>query len=126
MLQRARQVLWEQSRSTLLARASAFRLPFPDRTFDAILCSGALHLFDRPQDALREISRTLQPGGDFICQTTIKPRHSAGLATFLDKIIRFGFFPSTAVVDALVESLGLKVELRWHQRIIYLFRARKL
>ena len=126
MLRRSRQLLLAQGCKALLARASAFRLPFPDSIFDAILCSGALHLFDRPEAALREISRTLRTGGDFICQTTLKPRHSAGLATILDKIIRFGFFSSVAAVDTMVGSVGLEVDLRWQQRIIYLFRARKL
>ncbi len=44
------------------ARADAAALPFPDATFDAAVCSGALHLFPDPRAALREIARVSRPG----------------------------------------------------------------
>jgi ubiquinone/menaquinone biosynthesis C-methylase UbiE len=109
-----------------LIRGTAFRLPFSDCCFDAILCSGALHLFDRPDSALQEISRVLKPGGKFICQTTLKPEHSVGVASFLDRVIRFGFFQSQAEISKLLTASDLIMERDWHRRIIYLFQARKL
>lgn len=43
----------------------AFRLPFRDATFDAVICSEVLeHLIDY-RDALREIHRVIKPGGFF-------------------------------------------------------------
>jgi SAM-dependent methyltransferase len=105
-------------------RATAFNLPFADASFDFINCCGALHLFDRPADALREISRVLQPGAHFIAQTTIRPERSAGFAYFLERFIRFGFF----------DEQGLKVQLRQagfsiveseRHRISYTFFAKR-
>ncbi len=127
MLLQARKRLKCQGRTgPLLLRGTVFHLPFPDSSFDSILCSGALHLFDRPASALFEISRVLKPGGVLVCQTTLKPLHTVGIATFLDQIIRFGFFKSREEVADLVEGSKLKIERDWHCRIIYLFLARKL
>jgi ubiquinone/menaquinone biosynthesis C-methylase UbiE len=113
-------------RNILLVRGSAFRLPFLTGAFDAILCSGALHLFDRPEDALAEIARTLRVQGRFICQTTIKPKHSAGVASFLDRVIRFGFFRSPEELNEKLRSAGIIINEAWSQRIVYLFRSQRL
>jgi SAM-dependent methyltransferase/uncharacterized protein YbaR (Trm112 family) len=45
------------------ARAQAESLPFGAAVFDAAICCGALHLFPDSMGALREIGRTLRPGG---------------------------------------------------------------
>ena len=113
-------------RNILFVRGSAFSLPFRNDALDAILCSGALHLFDRPEDALSEISRTLARHGRFVCQTTIKPRYSAGLAPFLDHVIRFGFFKSTEDLNEKLLRAGIQVELVWRRRIIHAFQARRV
>lgn len=113
-------------RNLLLVRGSAFSLPFHNDAMDAILCSGALHLFDKPEDALSEISRTLSRQGRFVCQTTIKPRHSAGLASFLDHVIRFGFFESPEDLNQKLLKAGIQVELAWRRRIIHAFQARRV
>ncbi|MEW5735247.1 MAG: class I SAM-dependent methyltransferase [Thermodesulfobacteriota bacterium] len=64
-----RQALRYASRQNLdnlcFARASAFSLPFADRSFDVVNCCGALHLFGDTPRALTEISRVLSPGGRF-------------------------------------------------------------
>jgi len=51
-------------------RADAVDLPFDDGTFDAISCYGALYLMDDPFGALREMIRTLVPGGRIAVLTT--------------------------------------------------------
>jgi SAM-dependent methyltransferase len=38
-------------------------LPFPDATFDAVCCLEVLELLPDAQDALKEMSRLLRPGG---------------------------------------------------------------
>jgi len=44
----------------------AYRLPFPDDAFDAVICSEVLeHLHEYPK-ALSEITRVLKPGGVFV------------------------------------------------------------
>ncbi|MSU74997.1 MAG: class I SAM-dependent methyltransferase [Candidatus Magasanikbacteria bacterium] len=45
---------------------NASSLPFPDQTFNIILCSEAFHHFSEPGNTLREIHRVLKPGGLFL------------------------------------------------------------
>jgi len=42
---------------------SVYSLDFPNDHFDACLCHSMLETLDRPLDGLREIKRTLKPGG---------------------------------------------------------------
>ncbi len=107
----------------LLMRGSAFRLPFQGASLTYINCCGALHLFDRPDEALREIARTLRRGGCLCVQTTIKPRHSAGLASFLDRFIRFGFFEEAGLKERL-KTYGLNIVESERHRISFTFLAR--
>jgi ubiquinone/menaquinone biosynthesis C-methylase UbiE len=41
----------------------AARMPFPDRSFDRVLCQAAFKNFSRPQEAVDEMYRVLRPGG---------------------------------------------------------------
>jgi SAM-dependent methyltransferase len=92
LLQAQRLVQKGKMRNVLFIRATAFNLPFADAAIPYVNCCGALHLFDRPNAALKEIGRVLSPGGFLSVQTTIRPNRSAGLAYFLERFIRFGFF----------------------------------
>src|SRR4029077_2112523 len=38
------------------------RLPFPDRTFDAVLCHSMLETLDDPENAVAEFKRVTKPG----------------------------------------------------------------
>jgi ubiquinone/menaquinone biosynthesis C-methylase UbiE/uncharacterized protein YbaR (Trm112 family) len=110
----------------LFVRGSAFSIPLRNGALDAVLCSGALHLFERPEAALAEIARTMSRDGCFVCQTTLKPKHSAGLAPFLNHVIRFGFFDSAEDLNEKLLRAGIQVELAWRKRIIHAFQARRL
>ncbi|PJH75101.1 MAG: hypothetical protein CO064_08430 [Anaerolineae bacterium CG_4_9_14_0_8_um_filter_58_9] len=44
-------------------------LPFADQTFDAAICSGSLHLFPDPAQALHEINRTMKPAAPLAVMT---------------------------------------------------------
>jgi SAM-dependent methyltransferase len=44
-------------------QADAARLPFEPRSFDAVLCTNAFHMFPAPGATLAEIRRVLKPGG---------------------------------------------------------------
>lgn len=43
--------------------ADATALPFPDAHYDCAVIANALHIMPEPEQALREISRVLKPGG---------------------------------------------------------------
>lgn len=53
----------------MMSGVDASELPYADASFDAITCMGALLYFERPADALKEMSRVLRPGGRLIVRT---------------------------------------------------------
>lgn len=123
MLREARRRLERESLSNvLLMRGTAFRLPFIDGAFQHVNCCGALHLFDQPDPALREIHRVLQDTGRLSVQTTIRPEHSGGTAYFLEHFIRFGFFTETDL-GARLHQHGFKIIESERHRISYTFLA---
>lgn len=52
--------------------ASADNIPFPDSSFDSVVCRSVLHHLHRPEKALEEIKRVLKPSGRFVCWETNK------------------------------------------------------
>jgi ubiquinone/menaquinone biosynthesis C-methylase UbiE len=114
----------ERLQNILLIRATAFALPFVDGAFQYINCCGALHLFDRPEAALKEIARVLDDSGFLCVQTTIRPARSAGLAYILEKFIRFGFFDESELRDLLRQN-GFEVSESQRHRISFTFLARR-
>jgi SAM-dependent methyltransferase len=53
----------ERTSAELRVADAEERLPWPDRSFDAVTLTGVFHHFTRPVDALKEIRRVLRPGG---------------------------------------------------------------
>ncbi len=123
MLIHARRLLAREGPdNVVLMRGTAFRLPFADGTFTSINCCGALHLFDQPDLALREIARVLHGSGRLSVQTTIRPERSGGIAYFLERFIRFGFF-NEAELNERLRSHKLKILEHERHRISYTFLA---
>ena len=48
-------------------KAPAEAIPFPDSTFDFVLCRALLHHLEDPKVGLKEMFRVLKPGGTFSC-----------------------------------------------------------
>jgi len=66
MIQKARRYLGVESRKAIsLSVADSVRIPFKDRSFDAVFDFGVLHHVPDWQAALSEIRRILKPGGIF-------------------------------------------------------------
>lgn len=45
------------------------RIPFPDNTFDAVMCLGVMEYLEKDEAALREMWRVLKPGGHAVITT---------------------------------------------------------
>jgi SAM-dependent methyltransferase len=56
------------------ARAKADKFPFPDSTFDGVVCCGALHLFPDTVEALSEMARVMKKGSRLAVMTFVKRR----------------------------------------------------
>jgi SAM-dependent methyltransferase/uncharacterized protein YbaR (Trm112 family) len=119
-----REIDREGLKNIVLVRGSASRLPFLPHSFTSVNCCGALHLFDKPDEALKEIQRVLCPSGHLCVQTTIRPESSGGLAYLLERFIRFGFFKEDAL-RRKIDSCGFSILESERHRISFTFLARK-
>ncbi len=80
MLERAVRDSPDPFGNLLYVRGNAVELPFRDRSFDAVCCFAALHLFAEPFLALDHMARVLTPGGRVAIFTSCRTR-SAPLRT---------------------------------------------
>lgn len=73
-------------------------LPFPDHTFDHVLLLHVLTYAEVPEQALREASRVLRPGGDMLILTLDHHDHA-------DVTARYGHVNQGFTTDTLCEHL---------------------
>jgi ubiquinone/menaquinone biosynthesis C-methylase UbiE len=66
MARRLRRKLAETGQSGEVHEVSAEALPFPDDSFDTVVCTLVLCTVTDPEKALSEIDRVLKPGGQFL------------------------------------------------------------
>lgn len=81
-----------------LVQGTAVPLPFPDDTFHAITCLEALEFLPNSEAALREMVRTLKPGGVLM----VSRRLGKEGKLFLNK------YQSAEAIIALLEGMGLE------------------
>jgi SAM-dependent methyltransferase len=84
-------------------RGDAQDLPFRDRSFDAVCCFAALHLFADPLKALDSIARVLTPGGRVAIFTSCRGR-SAPMRTWesvMERQSGMRMFEREEVMEAL-------------------------
>jgi ubiquinone/menaquinone biosynthesis C-methylase UbiE len=43
------------------------RLPFPDRSFDAVMCCPSVDHLTRPIEVFTDVARVVRPGAPFVC-----------------------------------------------------------
>ena len=86
-------------------RGDAQELPFLDRSFDAVCCFAALHLFADPMRALDRMTEVLTPGGRIAILTTARHRTAPVRTAESLFSLRSGarLFEEDELVDALSE-----------------------
>src|SRR5947207_1077685 len=70
--------------------ADVEHLPFPDDTFDAVVCAFGLGHFPRPERALAECARTLRPGGRIALSWWDSPARQRVQGVFREAIAEVG------------------------------------
>jgi len=107
--------------------ADAERLPFDDRTFDAVVSNCVVHHLARPATVLEEVSRVLVPGGHFAFSVWGAAEEQTGFGVFfaavqahheLQALPQGPLFGVTdhAVYKALTDGAGLgQLALRRHE-----------
>ncbi len=73
MLQRARIKAASRYPNLSFVLADTKKIPFPDKTFDAVTVAFGIRNIPDTDLALREIDRVLKPGGTFVCLELTKP-----------------------------------------------------
>jgi SAM-dependent methyltransferase len=125
MLERAvRLTKAEGLTNVIYIRGNALDLPFPPESFSTVTCCGALQLFRDQDKAVSEISRVLQPSGDFLCQTTLGPKRPPLYVRIADRLLKFGYLQLDVLKDRL-HRFNLRLHSEERTRINYIFRAVK-
>jgi SAM-dependent methyltransferase len=90
MLEQVRQLAEERGLTNVQMQgdARAEALPFPDATFDKVLCRVAAHHFPEVAKFLAESYRVLKPGGALVLCDTIAPDDDTETDRWLDRMER--------------------------------------
>jgi ubiquinone/menaquinone biosynthesis C-methylase UbiE len=112
--------------NSLLVRGDVHALPFPDATFGSVLCADLLAHLHRPQEALAELLRVVEPGGRIYANlfgTEDSTRHDPGARPVADQAcvfrdVYFRYYDAAAVRETVCVP-GARVlaldELRWSE-----------
>lgn len=124
MVRRAKAVATERRAANLLvARADAHRLPFPDESFAAILCTNGLPVIPGLAATLAELYRVLAPGGTLFVSAITLPVGAVlppSASSRLPAALRSG----RGLLQAL-ESAGFDAAAVESARLATLFEATK-
>lgn len=99
-----------------LVQADAHMLPFPDGTFEAILCTNGLQVMPGLRRAVRELARVLAPTGTLFVSVVGVPLRSRRLPTAF----------ATAKVDDELAREGLRLVRKKTVRLATLYEATKV
>ncbi|MEM4282533.1 MAG: class I SAM-dependent methyltransferase [Candidatus Woesearchaeota archaeon] len=66
--------------------ARAEQIPFPDNSFDFVICVTALHNFDEPSTALKEMGRICKPTGKVAITVLKKAKNASRLTELIRKM----------------------------------------
>ncbi|MBN1574783.1 MAG: methyltransferase domain-containing protein [Deltaproteobacteria bacterium] len=100
-------------KNTRFSVGDAYALPFDDGSFDAAVCSNALHNMMEPKRALTEMRRVLKKGGKLITPTYC---HGEGLKSrMLSRLMSLSGFPgyhrfTIESLSGLISDSGFEIE----------------
>ena len=89
-------------------QGSAFSLPFPDNSFDRVICAEVLEHIHAYHEVLREISRVLKPGGVFAVALLVVSKVGGAVVA------------AVALLAAVTVHLVAKLEGESHMKLIIL------
>ncbi len=94
-----------------LMRASVTDLPFADKTFDYVVCSGVILLCPDPKEGFNELVRVLKPGGRLF----LSVYGSGGGMWMVYDILRFiGKFLKFPTMEKIFKALGVPPNKRYN------------
>jgi ubiquinone/menaquinone biosynthesis C-methylase UbiE len=92
-------------------QVDATALPFPDASFDAVICANSFHYFRAPEQSLAEMRRVLRPGARLVlvdwCDDYLSCRACSIWLRWTDPAFYRTY--SLAAFRSLVESSGFEV-----------------
>lgn len=109
MRERAERYAAREHREIRLSDASAESLPFPDESFDTVICTLVLCTVPNPERALAELRRVLAPGGELRFWEHVRPTAPAAGRAFdaitpLWKRLGGGCHPNRRTVESIVAA----------------------
>lgn len=107
--------------NVVAVQADAHRLPFPDRTFGAVVCANGLQIIPDLRRTAGELARVLAPGGRLVAcmplapvARLLPPAAGARLPAFLRPV---------EDMAAALEAAGLRVEAVRRSRLVHFLEA---
>ncbi len=86
--------------------AEAEALPYPDRSFDAVVANLGIHHVPRPDKAIGEAMRVLQPGGRLTFTSWAVPADNVAWRLLFDAIRAYGDMEAAATAPPSGGNLG--------------------
>lgn len=90
----------------------AERLPYPDATFDIVICNSVLHWFKDRGAAIREMRRVLRPGGQVVIICAAAPGFHEWFS-LMDTLLKTALGPAASVA---MPSLPTAAEVAFHMQ----------
>ncbi|MCP4138438.1 MAG: methyltransferase domain-containing protein [bacterium] len=109
-----------------LCNADAYNTPFPDKSFDSIICIDALHHIKRVEETAAEMARLLKDNGKVVILDFDLKGPAGALVWFLEKVyIDNSRFFSPQELSAIFAENGISGETIPVKKVEFLFVGRK-
>ena len=128
MLKRAHKELQQRNLESAIHLRLGFatKLPYPDSTFDVVLCSYVIKHLSDPlfREMLQEVKRVLKPGGRF-CVWEAAPSRYRFMNVWNLKLLRMGtsviHLRTPEELSALIQEAGFIIEQPFGQGLYYYY-----